>query len=50
MRTKWEYKRNTRNGVMTTSELNEYGEDGWELISISKVGTVNVHIFKRQVC
>lgn len=50
MKTKWEYKRNTIQGVMRTDMLNEYGEEGWELMSITKVGTINVHIFKRQVC
>ena len=32
---KWEYKLTTKSEAVSTSELNQYGAEGWELVSTS---------------
>jgi hypothetical protein len=43
---KWEYRKETN---LTMEELTEMGQDGWELIGYSIVGTLKCYIFKRPV-
>lgn len=53
MPTQWEYrvkfvripKKDATASV--TDELNEVGEEGWELVNIVEVGTVLMAVFKR---
>jgi hypothetical protein len=53
MATRWEYRvkfiripKNEATAVVT-SELNEVGDDGWELVNIVEVGTILMAVFKR---
>lgn len=49
--TKWEYKIHTINPTWRVSEktLNEFGDEGWELISVVPLDNGQTqHIFKRK--
>jgi hypothetical protein len=53
MSTKWEYRvkfiKIPRHEATTsiTRELNEFGEDGWELVNVVTVTTMLMAVFKR---
>ena len=55
MPTQWEHRvkfiRIPKNDAtaFVTGELNEVGEDGWELVNIVEVGTVLMAVFKRRL-
>jgi len=49
---KWEYKTAIHKGWLLDDLLNEYGEDGWELVSvnIASTGPDGLYcVFKREV-
>ena len=55
MSTKWQYRvkfiKVPRTGAtaIVGGELNELGEDGWELVNVVEVGTILMAVFKRPV-
>jgi hypothetical protein len=55
MAVKWEYRvkfisiPRHEATAFVTGELNEVGEDGWELLSVVAVNTILMAVFKRPV-
>jgi hypothetical protein len=55
MAVKWEYRvkfikvPRTQATAVVSGELNELGEDGWELVSVVEVGGILMAAFKRPV-
>ena len=47
---RWEYQTITRNAVLlTTSELMEMGQQGWELVTTTVTPSLVNYIFKRPI-
>jgi hypothetical protein len=52
---KWEYRvkfikvPRTEATAIVGGELNEVGQDGWELVNVLEVGTILMAVFKRPV-
>ena len=46
---RWEYRRETARGILSSSDLDDAGDCGWELIVIIPDSTTSdyVHVFKR---
>jgi hypothetical protein len=55
MSSRWQYRvkfikvPRTEATAMISGELNELGEDGWELVNVVEVGPVLMAVFKRPV-
>jgi hypothetical protein len=55
MPTKWQYRvkfikvPRTEATAIVSGELNELGEEGWELVNVVEVGTILMAVFKRPV-
>ena len=55
MSTKWQYRvkfikvPRTEATAIVSGELNELGDDGWELVNVVEVGTILMAVFKRPV-
>ena len=55
MSSKWQYRvkfikvPRTEATAIVSGELNELGEDGWELVNVVEVGTILMAVFKRPV-
>ena len=53
MPSKWEYRvkfikvPRTEATAIVSGELNELGDDGWELVNVLEVGTILMAVFKR---
>ena len=53
MSAKWQYRvkfikvPRTEATAIVSGELNELGDDGWELVSVVEVGTILMAVFKR---
>lgn len=53
MSTKWQYRvkfikvPRTEATAIVSGELNELGDDGWELVNVVEVGTILMAVFKR---
>jgi hypothetical protein len=53
--TKWQYRvkfikvPRTEATAIVSGELNELGEEGWELVNVVEVGTILMAVFKRPV-
>jgi len=55
MAAKWQYRvkfikvPRTAATAIVSGELNELGDDGWELVNVVEVGTVLMAVFKKPV-
>jgi hypothetical protein len=55
MPAKWHYRvkfikvQRTEATAIVSGELNELGDDGWELVNVIEVGTILMAVFKRPV-
>lgn len=55
MPTKWQYRvkfikvPRSEATAIVSGELNELGEEGWELVNVVEVGTILMAVFKRSV-
>jgi hypothetical protein len=55
MSTKWQYRvkfikvPRSEATAIVSAELNELGDDGWELVNVIEVGTILMAVFKKSV-